>query len=48
VLRTIFYDVTRTRRLTPFTMESVILIATATLAPILPLMPTMMNAFAAR
>jgi hypothetical protein len=38
------YEVIRTMRITPFTKESVMLIAAATLAPILPLMLTMMNA----
>jgi hypothetical protein len=38
------YDAIRTMRLTPFTAGSVIVIAAAALAPILPLVLTMMNA----
>ena len=38
------YDVVRTMRLTPFTAASVIVIAAAALAPILPLILTMMDA----
>jgi hypothetical protein len=38
------YDVIRTMRVSPFTRESVIVLAAATLAPIVPLMLTMMNA----
>ena len=38
------YEVIRTMRITPFTKESILLVAAATLVPILPLMLTMMNA----
>jgi hypothetical protein len=38
------YEVIRTMRLTPFTKESVLLIAAATLVPIVPLLLTMMDA----
>lgn len=38
------YDVIRTMRVSPFTKESVVVLAAATLAPIVPLMLTMMDA----